>query len=90
MAKAVVDPNELRRFAMELKRFNGGVMQQMGALQARFNDLGQSWRDQEQVKFAEEFEYTMKALARFTAAAEKQIPFLMRKADKIDEYLQQR
>jgi WXG100 family type VII secretion target len=90
MAKAVVDPAELRRFAQDLKRFNSNLMNQLAALQGRLNDLGQTWRDQEQVKFVEEFESTMKALGRFTDAAERHVPFLLRKAEKIEEYLNQR
>ncbi|MBX3382251.1 MAG: hypothetical protein KF864_01960 [Phycisphaeraceae bacterium] len=90
MSKAVVDPGELRRFALELKRFNDFLQQQGSVINARMGELSQSWRDQEHVKFAEEFEHTMKALARFTVAAERHVPFLLRKADKIDEYLQQR
>jgi uncharacterized protein YukE len=90
MAKAVVDPNELRRFAADLKRFNTSLRDQVGALGARFNDLGETWRDQEHAKFAEEFEQTIRVLARFADAADKQIPFLIRKAEKIEEYLQQR
>ena len=54
------------------------------------NELGQSWRDQEHLKFAEEFDLTLKQLTRFTAATEKHIPFLIRKAEKIEEYLNQR
>jgi len=90
MAKAVVDPAELRRFAQDLKRFNGNVQGLLAALHGRFNDLSQSWRDQEHVKFAEEFEATVKVLARFSDSAEKHIPFLLRKAEKIEEYLNQR
>ena len=33
MAKAVVDPAELRRFAQDLKRFNGNLVNQLAALQ---------------------------------------------------------
>jgi len=90
MSKAVVDPTELRRFALELKRFNDFLMQQGTVINARMNELGQTWRDQEHLKFAEEFDVTMKQLMRFTAAAEKHIPFLVRKAEKIEEYLNQR
>jgi hypothetical protein len=32
----------------------------------------------------------MVVLARFLEAAEQHVPFLMRKADRIEEYLQQR
>jgi uncharacterized protein YukE len=90
MAKAVVDPAELRRFAQDLKRLNTTLRDQLAVLQARTSELGQTWRDQEQVKFAEEFEQTVRVLARFTDAADKHIPFLLRKAEKIEEYLNQR
>ncbi|MCA9282131.1 MAG: WXG100 family type VII secretion target [Phycisphaeraceae bacterium] len=90
MAKAIVDPAELRRFANDLKRFNAELQSHMTGLMGRFNALGQTWRDQEQRKFAEEFEQTLRTLARFSRAADEQVPFLMRKADRIEEYLRQR
>lgn len=90
MAKAVVDPQELRRFAQELKRFNTMVSDQMGFLRSRLGELGQTWRDQEQTKFAEEFEQTTKVLQRFISASERHVPFLVRKAEKIEDYLNQR
>jgi uncharacterized protein YukE len=90
MAKAIVDPEELRRFAHDLKRFTGGLAQQMTALQGRMNNLGETWRDQEHAKFATEFESTMKIIARFNDLAQQQVPFLIKKAEKIEEYLNQR
>lgn len=90
MSKAVVDPGELRRFAQDLKRFNTGLRDQMAVLQAKMNDLGQTWRDQEHTKFAEEFEQTVRVLSRFADLADRHVPFLVRKAEKIEEYLQQR
>jgi nuclear transport factor 2 (NTF2) superfamily protein len=90
MSKAIIDPAEVRRFALELKRFNDFLQQQGTVVTARMNELGQTWRDQEHVKFAEEFDSTMKQLMRFTLATEKHIPFLLRKAEKIEEYLNQR
>ncbi|MGD9791698.1 MAG: WXG100 family type VII secretion target [Phycisphaerales bacterium] len=90
MSRVVGDPGEIRRFAMDLKRFNGGLASQMAVLQTRLNDLGQTWRDQEHAKFAENFEQTIKILARFTESADQYIPFLIRKAEKLEEYLHQR
>ncbi|MHC4128866.1 MAG: WXG100 family type VII secretion target [Planctomycetota bacterium] len=90
MAKAIVDPEELRRFAHDLKRFNGELHGQMTALHGRLQELSTTWRDQEQKKFTEEFELTMKVLLRFVEASDRHIPFLLRKAQRVDEYLQQR
>lgn len=90
MSKAVVDPNELRRFAQDLKRFNANLQGQVAILAGRLSTLGQSWRDQEHTKFVEQFEQTMKVLARFNDQAEQHVPVLLRKAEKIEEYLSQR
>ena len=69
MAKAVADPAEIRRFAHDLKRFNTEIQGQMQTMNARMGTLGQTWRDQEQVKFQEEFDATMKTLLRFMKAS---------------------
>lgn len=90
MSKAVVDPNELRRFAEELKRFNGDLQNSLSSLQARFAALGDTWQDQEHAKFAQEFQETMKMLRRFMESSTHQGPFLLRKAQRIEEYLNQR
>ncbi|GAC1343515.1 MAG: hypothetical protein NVSMB14_07640 [Isosphaeraceae bacterium] len=90
MAQANVDPAELRRFAQTLKRFNDSLHTQMSALHGQLTGLGQSWRDKEHEKFVEEFEQTLVAINRFAEATNQHIPFLMRKADRAEEYLQQR
>ncbi len=90
MAQAMMDPEEVRRFAKELKRFNDDLQSRAGALQARFAALGSSWQDDEHLKFAEEFTTTMKALRKFLEVSEKHTPFLLRKAQRIEEYLGQR
>jgi len=90
MSKAIVDPNELRRFAADLRKFNTDVQAQMGRLGASLGTLQQTWRDQEQAKFAEEFEQTMRAMQRFLKASEVFVPFLVRKAERIEDYLNQR
>lgn len=90
MAKAVADPEDIRRFAQLLKRFSVGLSQQMAQINAQMTGLGQTWRDQEHAKFLAEFENTTRSLARFTDAADAHIPFLIRKAEKIEEYLNQR
>ena len=90
MAQAIIDPEEVRRFASELKRFNDDVQNRAGALQARFVALGSTWQDQEMEKFGEEFITTMKVLKKFVEVSEKHTPYLLRKAQRIQEYLDQR
>ena len=90
MPQAIVDPEELRHFAQNLKKFNTDVQQRIGMLNAQLIALGKSWRDQENRKFAEEFDQHMKVMARFIETAERHIPYLVRKAELIEEYMRQR
>ena len=90
MPQAIVDPQELRRFAAGLKHFNTELENQIGILHGQLVGLAQTWRDREQEKFTEEFEQTMQAITRFLTISNQHIPFLMRKAERVEEYLQQR
>jgi WXG100 family type VII secretion target len=90
MPQAIMDPEEVRRFAEELKRFNLDLQNRLSSLQARFAALGDTWHDQEHVKFAEEFQQTMKAMKRFVEISNQHSPYLLRKAQRIEEYLSQR
>ena len=85
-----MDPEEVRRFADELKRFNIDLQNRMGSLQARFKSLADSWQDQENIKFTEEFNQTLKALKKFVEVSNQHTPYLLRKAQRIEEYLNQR
>jgi WXG100 family type VII secretion target len=90
MAKAHVDPEELRRFARDLTRFNAEISTLVTALQSRLRSLEQTWQDQEQHKFSEEFGQAMKTLTRFLALSDEHVAFLSKKAGFIEEYLRQR
>ncbi|WP_428937995.1 WXG100 family type VII secretion target [Fontivita pretiosa] len=90
MSKAHVDPAELRRFAQDLARFNNELQSLVAGLHARMRNLETTWRDQEQRKFAEAFEVTVKALANFLEASQQHVSFLGKKAALIEEYLKQR
>ena len=48
--------------------------------------LSSSWRDQEHAKFAAQFEQELKQLARLIYASERHVPYLIRKAELIEEY----
>jgi uncharacterized protein YukE len=90
MAQAIVDPAELRRFAHNLKRFNGEVQTNLASLHGQLLALGDTWRDQEHQHFLQEFEQTVAVLEKFLETASEHIPFLLRKAERIEEYMSQR
>jgi len=90
MSQAIMDPEKVRRFAEELQRFNADIENRMIMLHARFAALGDTWSDQEHEKFSEEFKQAMKALKKFTELSKEHTPFLLRKAQRIEEYLNQR
>ena len=90
MAKAHVDPAELRRFAQDLSRFNNEMQSLLGGLNARMRGLESTWRDQEQRKFAEAFEATVKSLGGFLEQSHTHVQFLAKKATLIEDYLKQR
>jgi uncharacterized protein YukE len=90
MSQAIVDPIELRRFAHNLKKFNQELEERLTSLRAQLNSLGATWRDQEHKKFVEDFEEHMKVIGRYVEITNEHAPFLLRKAERIEEYLQQR
>ena len=90
MPQAIVDPAELRRFIQHLKKFNGEVLEQMQSAQRQLVTLGATWRDQEHERFLEEFEQQLRTLSRFVDITNQYVPYLLRKAERIEEYLQQR
>jgi len=73
-----------------LKHFNAGRQQGMTLLDARFKALGDTWQDQEHQRFSEEFSQTMRALKKFVEVSNEHTPFLLRKAQRIEDYLEQR
>ncbi len=90
MPQAIASPDDLERFARELKQFNTQLRDSMARLNGQFANLGDTWRDQEHQKFAQEYEQTMRVLVRFNQIADQQIPFLLKKAQRIRDYLAQR
>ena len=53
-------------------------------------NLEASWRDQEQRKFSEAFDQTVKVFGNFLEASQQHVSFLGKKAGLIEEYLKQR
>ena len=90
MAQAIADPAELRRFAHNLKRFCAELQSALAGLHGQFVALGDSWRDQEYERFKQEFEQALQQHDRLVEVSGEFVPFLLRKAERIEEYLSQR
>jgi WXG100 family type VII secretion target len=89
MGQAIVDPQELRRFAARLRHFSDEVMSQMQNVQRQLAALGSTWRDQEHKKFEEEFAQQLNTFGRFVQSTGEYVPYLIRKAERVEEYQQQ-
>ena len=87
MNQAIVDPEQLRQFAGHLHRFAEEMKQRSTGLASQMNQLEQTWRDEQQRKFAEEFSVQMRQMTRLIQMTENHVPYLMRKAEQIDAYL---
>jgi uncharacterized protein YukE len=87
MNQAVVNPEHLRQFAGQLHRFAEEMKERSTALGSQMSQLEQTWRDEQQRKFAEEFTSQMRQISRLIQATEEHVPYLMRKAEQIDAYL---
>jgi uncharacterized protein YukE len=90
MSKANVDPAELRRFAQDLNRFNNVLHGLVSGLNAKLHGLEATWRDQEQRKFTEAFDQTVKAIGTFLENSGEHVKFLAKKASAIEDYLKTR
>ena len=88
MPQAVVDPDDVRQFALSLKKFNVELRDRLTSLNSQLRTLGMTWRDQEHKRFAEQFEGHTKNLVRFVEANDVHVRYLVRKAEQIEEYLQ--
>ena len=87
MAKANVDPEQLKRFARSLNQFDRTLSEMTTQLKGQMRQLETAWQDQEQAKFGQQFAEAMRFLDRFTEANEEHARLLARKARHIEAYL---
>ena len=88
MAKANVDPEEFEKISQDLNYFNTEIENLIGSIRAKLHKLEQKWDNrQEQRKFTEEFDVSIKTLGRFLELSKQYVPFLTQKARHIEDYL---
>ena len=81
-----IDPDEVIKFVSQLKAFNDLLEQHTNKLNKQFNNLGETWRDQEYKKFSTEFDTTMGVIKRFLDTSKGYGPHLLRKVQPIRDY----
>lgn len=87
--QAIVNPEEVRRFAAALKRYNEEITNSTRRVQGQFRQLGSTWRDQEYKRFEQEFQQATNAIRRFLNTSEQYTQYLKRKAEAAQRYLDQ-
>jgi uncharacterized protein YukE len=87
MAQAIGDPEEIRAFANNLEHYLETVEEETGRLNASFEQLGESWQDQQRAGFEETYRQLIHALQSFKENASEQIPHLRIMAEDLSTYL---
>lgn len=87
MAKLEATPEEIRNFRGSLLNYNEWLKDKTISLKGNFDELSQTWQDQQQQRFATQFEALKKLIDRFLIHSEEFVLYLERKSMKIDTYL---
>ena len=87
MAQAIGDPEEIRAFSNNLEHYLNTVEEETGRLNSAFEQLGESWQDQQRASFEETFKQLLNALQNFKDNASEQIPHLRIMAEDLSTYL---
>lgn len=87
MPQAHADPEEIERFAATLAAYRLEAEESAARLREAFYSLGDTWNDQEKIKFEAVFEEFTHGMTQFLQASEPYTPYLQSKAAKLREYL---
>lgn len=87
MAQAIGDPEEIRSFSNNLEHYLNTVEEETGRLNSAFEQLGESWQDQQRASFEETFKQLLNTLQNFKDNASEQIPHLRTMAEDLSTYL---
>ena len=86
MANVIVDPEEMRKFANYLLKLAMDLRTMKMETRYKMHHLNQSWRDNENARFVQQFEQELKPLDKLIQMAEDYRRFLLLKASTLDNY----
>jgi uncharacterized protein YukE len=85
MAQIHTDPERMRRFAGDLKKFADSVSNEMSGIRGKLARLGDTWQDQQYETFADIFAKAEGMLKEFVEEARRSAPLIERDAAAIEE-----
>ena len=85
MSKINADPQEILKFAQNLKSFHSQLDSMVSKLNANFKSLGGVWSDSSFKEYAERYQQGMKMINKFKTQSENDIPMLQKKAKALEE-----
>ena len=87
MSMAIANPEEIIEFSNVLEHYLNTVDEETGRLNSAFQQLSESWQDQQRASFEETYNQLLSALSAFKENATQQIPHLRTMADDLNTYL---
>lgn len=90
MPRAIVDPDELRRFKVFLGSMSVSIRHRKSSLNSSFNNLKDHWRDEKYRQFDKLFSETMGQLDQFCKSADLFVHHLNEKEKPIRRYQEHR
>lgn len=90
MPKAIVDPEELRRFSVCLDDLAGKVRNRKSTLNSKFRNLKSVWQDEKYHQFARLYEETTSNIERFCVNTEQLAQYLREKQKPLRRYQENR
>lgn len=85
MAQIHTDPEKMRKFAGDLKRFADTVSGEMSNIKGRLGRLGETWQDQQYESFVGIFARAEDMLRDFVRETQRSAPLIERDAAAIEE-----
>lgn len=87
MSKVNADPQEILKFAQNLKNFHSQLDSMVSKLNASFSTLGNAWSDKEFKEYAEHYQQGIQMIHKFKNQSANDIQMLQKKAHALEEYL---
>lgn len=87
MGMAIGNPEDIENFSNALEGYLNTIGEETDRLNSAFQQLGETWQDQQRQSFEETYQQLLNALASFKENASEQIPHLRIMAEDLKTYL---